>query len=604
MTLRRVTACCLLTLSAATATAVSAVDHSTVSPGAPAGAVPSTAPPSYGGSIYGIAPDTGQYLPDTLVLAAVDDRLIRVGDFVGNYFSSWPEFRPRPDSAGRVEFLTNMINKEVMASVALLAKRQDTFEDRLVMREHTERVLSNILLQRAVIDSVRFEESDIGRIYAQMGYELHLRRLLFGDRALAERARQDLASRRITWNDAAARGAPPPAAGPQDGDMGWVKRQALDPALATAVFDLKPGEISPVLLEPAGLSVYQVVERRAVKALTYEQTRTVILEEIRRLQIVQRSERTLAILRERIGMIHDTANIAWAAPHFPQTISSGGSGGVQFELDTRLPEIDPRDTSRVLARFSGGQFTLGQFLGWYGAQSPFTRPSANTAEALRHQVDVAVLEPAMASLARERGLERDPLAVAMIEKRREQMMVEHLYQDSVLSRVWIPPQERRKYYQEHLAGYITYPRVRYAHFHAGSQTEADSLAARLRAGVEAEAILREDSLAGRKRAEINWRSQEDHGSPYQKFLFEELRPGQVSVQGPDEERHYAVLQSITFDPGRQLSYQESEAMIDESLQNIAAEKLLAAFLKRHKKTMRLRAHPELVMRVRLVDPTL
>src|SRR5436309_5035515 len=58
-------------------------------------------------------------LHDSVVIARVDDRLIRVYDFRDRYFSSDAETRPAPDSVGRVEFLKTMVDKEVMGLTAL-----------------------------------------------------------------------------------------------------------------------------------------------------------------------------------------------------------------------------------------------------------------------------------------------------------------------------------------------------------------------------------------------------------------------------------------------------------------------------------------------------
>src|SRR5262245_44617480 len=81
-----------------------------------------------------------QFLPDSAVLARVADRSIRVDRFVDAYFASYGPVRPRPDSAGRVEFLGSMVNKEVMGLTALQVNHPLTFEDRTVMREYTDRM--------------------------------------------------------------------------------------------------------------------------------------------------------------------------------------------------------------------------------------------------------------------------------------------------------------------------------------------------------------------------------------------------------------------------------------------------------------------------------
>ena len=127
---------------------------------------------------------------------------------------------------------------------------------------------------------------------------------------------------------------------------------------------------------------------------------------------------------------------------------------------------------------------------------------------------------------------------------------------------------------------------------------------RLRSGAKAEDILRADSLQGRVSGSIQERSASEKGSPYYKLLFEELRPGKVSVEGPDRKGDYAVIQLLSYTPGRQLSYEEAQDIVDESLMNSKSEARLNEFLERHRKRYRIDAHPELLMRVHLVDPSL
>lgn len=271
------------------------------------------------------------------------------------------------------------------------------------------------------------------------------------------------------------------------------------------------------------------------------------------------------------------------------------------EIDPHVPHFGPVDTARVIARWNGGQMTVGNFVAAYTAMPPMSRPTVTTAEEFAGQVDRFALEPYRADLARERGLDRDSMAIALIEKRREQLMVEHLYEDSILPNVQVSRAERRRYYQENLAQFISYANVTYARFHVDRRGEADSLVARLKAGEHAADILK---TAGR---DEHWGSIEEQredvkGTRIGKILFEELRPGQVTMDGPDSEGHFEVIQSLSFDPGHQLPFEEVETPIDESLQNIGAEKLLNAMIARHRRRVRIEARPELVMRIRLVDP--
>lgn len=476
---------------------------------APSPARASAAAP--GSSDLGTGRDPGRFLPDTAVLLRVGDRVTRVRDFIDAYFVSYAEFRPPPDSAGRVEFLQSLINKEVLGLTALGVDRPLGLEDRAVLRAHTERVLSNVLYQRAVRDSVTVTEEDVDHAYAQYG------------------------------------------------------------------------------------------GRRSVGPPASESTRSAVRERLRGQREGERANRLRAQVAARIGMTYDSTNIRWSAPRFRgfETHPPDSAGAI-LNLAGALPEFAAADTARVLARHRDGRFSLGDFLRAYHALSPIVRPPVGDFDAFRAQLDAMVLEPYLVELARTRGLERDPMTVAEILRKREEILVGHLFEDSVRSKASVPPAEGRRYYDQHVAQYVTYPRVRFAAIVRPTRGAADSLRARLAAGARAADILRADSLIGMITGSIRELRQDERG-PYHDLLFGELRPGQARVVGPDREGTFMVLQSLDFDPGRQLTYEEVRQNVDESLQNIHAEAALKALIARLSRRYRIEAHPELVMRVRLVS---
>jgi len=273
-----------------------------------------------------------------------------------------------------------------------------------------------------------------------------------------------------------------------------------------------------------------------------------------------------------------------------------------LDLTGSLPRLTRSDTALVLARSKEGPFTVGRFVSVYRSVSPLQRPEVHTFEALRSFVDGSMLEPYMAELGEERGLGRDSATIAQIEKKREELMVQHLFQDSVEAKVWIAPAERQQYYQSRLREFWSYEGVRYAAIPRPTKAAADSLADRLRRGEQAEAILRADSLrAGRSTGSIRL-ERENQPGPFYNLLAQEMKPGDVSVEGPVKNNEYAVIQKLEHDPGRQLRYDEVEKIVDESLQNIKAEKLLKEFIARYRAGHRIVLHPDRLMLVKLTDP--
>jgi hypothetical protein len=169
--------------------------------------------------------------------------------------------------------------------------------------------------------------------------------------------------------------------------------------------------------------------------------------------------------------------------------------------------------------------------------------------------------------------------------------------------MWVTPQERHRYFQDHQHEYVGWQSVQFAALVRRTRAGADSVVARLKAGEPAASILRADSLGGFNSGSIRSMREDERGEPYYKILFEEMRPGNVEVVGPDKRGDYLVLQKLAHEPSRPMRYEEVQGLVDESVQNLKAEQLLKQFIARHRPRHRIELHPELLMRILLSDPT-
>jgi hypothetical protein len=547
-------------------------------------------------------PDTGQFLPDTAILGRIDDRHFSVLEFRSRWYAAFPLDRPKTDSAGRLEFLNSMVNKEVLAALAKEVDRPLTFEDRTQLRETRQQWLANVAFARLVADSAQPTEAEIQHIYQQRQSKLHLQHVVTTDAPTAERARADVLSKRLTWEAAVtqystARGDLGPG-----GDAGWVARDAFSPATALEVYDLQNGQVSGVFASDSGWEFVRVLERRPERQPGLEQLRKVILDEARSYRMTRRVEQVRAQVRERIGMVYDTTSIVWATAVFvADERARAASAQGTLDLTGLLPEFQPADTARVLARWKDGRYSLGDFVAAFAAVPVPQRGKLGNFASFRWTLDGFVLEPYMAELSVERGFDRDPLLTTQMARKEEQLRVEHLFADSVQSKVAITPQARRKYYQDHLRDFYTWQSVTYAVILRHSKEGADSLLARLKGGETAASVLRADSLAGAPSGSIRTMREDEHET-FHKLLFEELKTGGIEVVGPDKNGDYAAVQKLAHDPGRQMSFQEVESLVDESVQNLEAERMLKEFIARHRAKHRVELHPERLMLVRLTDP--
>ncbi len=546
--------------------------------------------------------DTGQYLPDTTVLGRVDGRVFRIGEFVDRWFASYFLDRPRADSAGRYEFLNSMVNKEVLADLARRVNRPLGFEDRAALRETRERLLSNATFARLVSDSAHYTNDEVRHLYQQGQYELHLQRIVSADPGSAERARAEVIGKHLPWTEVAQRYSLFPDA---DGDLGWVRRDSIGPAAALDIFDLPDGGISQIHRDGDGWWFAQVLGRRPHVQPPLSQVGKMLAQEILGVKLNTRTEVLRQQVRREIGMVYDSTNIAWATAVFAERErqTRGTSKLPVIDMSSEAPQFEPADTSRRLARWKDGTLTLGDFLAEYNATPVIGRDKITNFAAFRGVLDGYILEPYMAELAVRRGLDRDPIVTEGMAKKEEQIRVEHLFGDSIEARLWVSNEERRQYYEAHLPDFMSLQSVTYAAIARSSRAGADSVVARLKAGERATDVLRADSLSGLASGSIKVEGERD-GSEMHLLVFNEMREGDVHVLGPDKEGYYLVLQKLVHDAGHQLSLDQVMTLVDESVQNLKAERMLKEFIARHREGHVIELHPERLMRVKLVDPSI
>jgi len=601
----------LLVMICATAPAARAIAAKSAS--APAvRSTPAPAPSTPEAPKYIVGPDgrrlepppPGGWLPDTAVICRVGPRRTTAKNFVDAYFDAYVPDRPGQDSLGRVQFLQSLVNKDVLGMTALEINRPFDFEDRLTMREYANRIYSNVLYRKEVLERVRVSDEQVKQAYEMFKAKIRVRRIVVSQRAAAEALRSDLNAGRITWA-AAVRKYSITADREQEGDLGWSDPTTLSIQVALKTYPLRPGEVSPPIPQREGYMLTQVVDRHAIEPPDFDGIASYIRTQLSDAESARLADSLTVSISEEIHLAVDSANVAWAAQQFaPAQRTDTENGAPVFTIDASIPEFQPADTSRILARFDGGRLSLGTFIHAYSDITPMMRPNVNDFWLMRDQVVTTALEPFMAVLAVRKGYDRDSTAASLVDRRREQLLVEHLYADSIESKVWVSPEERHAFYEKNKKSYVTFVRVTYATVVRTSRAGIDSVVARLKAGESARDIQLADSLVGLgNMGSYAERLESEHGTPYYRVLFEELRPGQWSVDGPDKNGHFQVLQVLTRQEPRQLSYEEAEQYVDESVHNLKSEARLNAFLARHKKRYPIVTHPEWVMRVQFIRPS-
>lgn len=546
-------------------------------------------------------PDTGQFLPNSTLLAKVGDRRISVLDFRESYFDSDPRIRSRGDSLGRAEFLTNMMRKEVLGLTALSAGYSLGFEERAILRAFQSTQISNRLFEVGVMAVPEVPEDSLRKVYGWMCQEIRARALSFPERAEADAAYASLRRGRTTFEAIEAR-LRPEATKPRQ-DLRWLPFQNVPIDVAVQIWPVPPGKFTGVIASPSGYQIVKVLERRPRPTPDYEFERGNIRNTLRTYASARRRAALLTEAKRGLDFQYDTTNVRWASRHYFVSVQADSAVlGRGLVIDERVPEFAPEDTARTLLTWKGGRLTLGRLASAYRDLAAVMRPPINTPEQLMDYADAIALEPRLLEMAIERGFDKDSAVVARYQRKVEELLVMRMVEDSCFSRIQVTPKERRDYYEKNRNSFYSYPQARAAIVVRNTKEQVQAVQARIAAGESIESILHADSLAGEARSGIKVVTGEAR-DPLEKILFEELRPGQTRIMGPDKSGLWACVELLEFDPGHLLPFEQFVALIDESVRNLKGEQALNDFVDRLKSRYPIEMHFEKLMRVKLTTPT-
>ncbi len=161
--------------------------------------------------------------------------------------------------------------------------------------EWRRRIVAGRVQQRAVTGRLEITEADERAYYSQHyggagKAQAHLRLLFLKAPAAGEgrdtvRKKMGKLLAQIRGGKNFAEVARKNTQGPnasQGGDVGFLGKGQMQPAVEKAAFELKPGEVSGVIAGPQGFSLLQLVECRGCEARSFEEARDEIREKLAR----------------------------------------------------------------------------------------------------------------------------------------------------------------------------------------------------------------------------------------------------------------------------------------------------------------------------------
>ncbi len=438
--------------------------------------------------------------PDDSVLAIFDGGSVYPSEFVRAWSGALPIERPSGDPIpARLEYLLRIVDRKLLAREAMSRPFTMVPAETLEYLRAWDLLMQNALLRHLLAEEPPPDPQDLELFRRQNREFAEIRFITFPDFATAQAWRLRLTSGTpmSALDRALAVGGPN---APTADSARFVAAEGIPDTLARIIWRMRPGQVSETLNtggHPTVIHVSKFMRRISPVELddpveverTFQSKRLSQLRERYRLQVKS----------ELVVRYEDPAMEFLLAKHreLPERSTYDSlSGTPVFRAMLPLPQIDPADTSQVLAFLQGRPLTIGGYMDFWSRQSSLSRPEVRDRAALEAAVDRPLLAPEFVRRARRLGLARDSVVVAELAQLRENFALDHYYREVIQPAIPMDDASIRRYYDQNRVRYDDRASIEAHILMVERESQADSLLARVRAGEKFEDLARTYSMHG------------------------------------------------------------------------------------------------------------
>jgi parvulin-like peptidyl-prolyl isomerase len=414
-------------------------------------------------------------------VAKVGDRVITLGTFEKTYWTVDSKYQPEDKGIeGLKEFLNTMINKDVMA---IKAEELGYDKDPYVIQgmEAFKKVsLPAAYLKLRVADKIKVTEKDIKDAYEKYQTNLQIKQILVDTKAQADEA-YDLLKKGSDFESVSQRYSKDPDAA-MGGRVGNAVWGTFEPEFQDALFSTPVGGITPPLYMRYGYLIIKVLEKNQPKRKPFEEVKGDLEKLLHRLEEIRLTNQVTDQVRAKHNFKwqEDNLSIAFDAlpPDRPLTTPPARSTEVY-----PLLQFDERDLDKPLVSYDNKSITVRDFSDLFDRASFFTRPRREYryGDIKRFLMEIVMNEIVVVEM-RDAKIEEEPVVVTALGKKKEQFMVDKMYQELIDKQSEVLPDEIAAYYNDNLEQFRRPEERRLGVILAGSKESAEEARKKVKAG--------------------------------------------------------------------------------------------------------------------------
>lgn len=385
---------------------------------------------------------------EDLVLARVEEKEITIADFENAVELLESKHLPETDDLeGKLEMLDHLINKEVMALKALDAgyEREEWFQN--IWTRFRNPFLISAMMDQLVRKNVEVTEEEIDYYYDKMQNEYTLSQIV----VMSEDLAWELRDRAMAGEDFAEL-AKEYSVDKSAENGGFVGSDTVGRILwwvEESLFDLSEGDISTPLATSTGFAILKI---HRIRRIVPDETREYAEKRLRAIKEKKGVTELRSKIEKDIELTWYPDAVDFAYSSLPDDIAFEDIISYKVNRDNapklNLPE---KYHDMILCTYTDGSATLGDFAKLYEEVGLPERPRRDKGkESVIQMVHRNIFDEVLAAYAEQQAkILEIPEVRESYESRKEQFLVQKLYQEQVLDEVLVSKPEIEEYYNEH-----------------------------------------------------------------------------------------------------------------------------------------------------------
>lgn len=545
---------------------------------------------------------TGCTKREDLKVAQFKDHVITVGDFETAYAKVDPQFLPKATGMdGKKEFLNTMLNKEVMAYKAdelgydknpAVVQGMDAF---------SRTALQVAYLKKQVSDKITVTDADIKQYYDNEGVILSVKQILCDVEPQADAAYASL-QKGMDFETACKTYSKTPD-GADGGMIVTVTFGKLMPELQNTIFSLPVGGYTQPIFTPHGWVIVKVLKRSdAIHKESLADEKETLRTEIRRIKQAVAMNEFTDKLRKDYGVVWNYDNIAIVFHALPPDRPMQDAPPRSDEIYPLL-YFDPKDLDKPLVTYQGKSITIKDFSDLYDRASFYSRPRRTYRYGgIRTFLTEQIMNEISADVVRKSHIEDDPEVKKVLQAKKEELMVNLLYEDMINKQTVVTAQLIKNYYHDNQPQFHTPEKRKFGVVLAGDIETAKAAYRDLKAGKKLSTVVLAYSIDDATKNSLGETDLLTKGEQPEmdNVGFSLAKVGDIS-EPFQTSRGWMVLQLLEKQDERTFSLEEARPRIEAALRNELNDKRLKELLKKWKEEVGVVIYEKNLAKAKLVE---